>query len=207
MAKSLFGVTEWITRFAYINLLWIGFSILGLIVFGFFPATIAMFAVIRKWIRGEDDLPTFRTFWSVYKQEFLKGNLFGVIIFIILFIFYIDIQFMQLNAENWLNLIHIPIYLVMLFFTLMALYLVPVYVHYDISIFQVFKNAFLIMLINPIINVMVLISLAVTYYVMTFVPGLLFFFGGSIGAFLIMLGCHQAFQKIEQKKQKASEAN
>ncbi|MGY0702716.1 DUF624 domain-containing protein [Bacillus subtilis] len=43
---------EWIMRFAYTNLLWLFFTLLGLGVFGIMPATAALFAVMRKWIQG-----------------------------------------------------------------------------------------------------------------------------------------------------------
>ncbi len=55
----------WVTKFAYLNLLWIAFSLLGLGLFGLFPATAAMFAVVRKWINGEKDIPVFHVFLEV----------------------------------------------------------------------------------------------------------------------------------------------
>lgn len=38
--RGLYTVTEWIYRFAIVNLLWILFTIAGLVIFGFFPATL-----------------------------------------------------------------------------------------------------------------------------------------------------------------------
>lgn len=58
----------WITRFAYLNLLWIAFSLVGLGVVGFFPATAAMFAVVRKWVHGEKDIPVFQVFGKTIKR-------------------------------------------------------------------------------------------------------------------------------------------
>ncbi len=47
---------EWITKIAYLNLLWLGFTLLGLIIFGIFPATAATFTVARKWVTGYPDV-------------------------------------------------------------------------------------------------------------------------------------------------------
>lgn len=46
------------------------FTLLGLGVFGIMPATAALFAVMRKWIQGQDNVPVLKTFWQEYKGEF-----------------------------------------------------------------------------------------------------------------------------------------
>ncbi|WP_084028990.1 YesL family protein [Bacillus sp. J33] len=61
-------------RLVYLNLLWIAFSLLGIVLFGFFPATAAMFSVVRKWIMGETDVRVFKEFWQTYRKEFWKAN-------------------------------------------------------------------------------------------------------------------------------------
>ncbi|MEC0304686.1 DUF624 domain-containing protein, partial [Terribacillus saccharophilus] len=53
LSSSLYQLFEWITRFAYLNVLWILFTIAGGFIFGFFPSTIAMFTIIRDWLKGE----------------------------------------------------------------------------------------------------------------------------------------------------------
>ncbi|MFC4402738.1 YesL family protein [Gracilibacillus xinjiangensis] len=73
MRSLLFTAAEWISRFAYVNLLWIGFSLLGLVVFGFFPATAAMFALVRQWIMGNIDKPVFSSIWVTIKKNFSKA--------------------------------------------------------------------------------------------------------------------------------------
>lgn len=50
---TLYRYMDWGMRLAYINILWLGGIILGLGVVGFFPATVAMLSVIRKWSYGE----------------------------------------------------------------------------------------------------------------------------------------------------------
>ena len=63
----IYNVLEWITRFAYLNLLWILFSLAGGVIFGFFPATIAMFAIAREWLKGNRNT-NFNTFWKHYRE-------------------------------------------------------------------------------------------------------------------------------------------
>src|SRR5436190_181234 len=50
-SNAVYTFCDWIARLAYINLLWILFTLSGFVVFGFFPATIAMLATLRQFIR------------------------------------------------------------------------------------------------------------------------------------------------------------
>lgn len=196
--SGLYTLTEWITRFAYVNLLWIGFSLLGLVVLGIRPATLAMFTIIRKWLMGESEIPIFRTFWNSYKKEFLKSNGLGIVIVLLAYIIFIDLSYIKLDT-----IIQIPLYLIIFAIVMTILYIFPVYVHYNITFFQLFKNAFFIMMVNPLSSIMMLIGFAALFFVMKFLPALLFFFGGSLSAGIIMSSCYLAFQKIEKKQKEA----
>lgn len=200
-ANRAFAATEWITRFAYINLLWIGFTVLGLVVFGFFPATISMFAVIRKWLMGETDIPVFRTFWETYKSDFFRSNGLGLIIDIVAGLIVLDLVFMKNAGGSFINIIQIPIYLFMFAAVLTMLYLFPVYVHYELKLSQMIKNSFLMMLINPFENLVMMAGIVSIFFVVKFLPGLGFFFGGSLSAAVIMSACFIVFKKMDKKKQ------
>jgi uncharacterized membrane protein YesL len=199
--SGLYTLTEWITRFAYVNLLWIGFSLLGLVVFGISPATVAMFTIIRKWIMGDNEFPVFQTFWNSYKKEFLRGNRLGLIIALLAYIIFIDLNYIKLDT-----IIQIPLYLIIFAIVMTILYIFPVYVHYNVTFIQLFKNSFFIMMVNPLSSIMMLIGFVALFFVMKFLPALLFFFGGSLSAGIIMSSCYLAFQKIEKKLQKAKAA-
>src|SRR5690625_1006749 len=94
MTARLFRVCEIICKMAYVNVLWIIFTLFGLVAFGFFPSTVALFAVTRKWIMGEHSIPVFTTFWSVFRQEFFKSTWLGIGLFIIGYILYIDLAYL-----------------------------------------------------------------------------------------------------------------
>jgi uncharacterized membrane protein YesL len=196
--NGLYTLTEWITRFAYVNILWIGFSLLGLVVFGISPATVGMFTIIRKWIMGESDIPVFKTFWDSYKKEFLRSNGVGIVIALFAYIIFIDLNYIKLDT-----FIQIPLYLIIFAIIMTLLYIFPVYVHYNVTFFQLFKNAFFIMMVNPLSSIMMLVGFVALIFVMKFLPALLFFFGGSLSAGIIMSSCYLAFQKIEKKQKEA----
>lgn len=200
---KLYDITEWITKFAYLNFLWIIFTFLGLGFLGFFPSTTAMFTVVRKWIMKEESVPVFQTFWLAYKKDFVKAQLLGLLMVSIGLVIYLDLNYILANGTETLKLVNVPLFILVLILFMTMLYLFPVFVHFDLKTFAVLKNAFYIMLINPLLNVFMLIVLVVTYFVMFSIPGLSFFFGGSFVTSIIMAFSYLAFQTVEKKKQAA----
>ncbi|MEN1967780.1 DUF624 domain-containing protein [Lentibacillus sp. N15] len=193
--NAIYNALEWITKFAYLQLLWILFSLTGGIVLGFFPATVAMFSIIRQWIKGNADFPLLKTFWKYYKAEFWKSNLLGLFMVIVGAIIGMDIFYLKLNQSDW---IRIPLFAFMLIFILFVFYLFPVYVHYDMKVNRVIKNAFFIMLINPLHSLLIVICFISIYFIMRMLPALAFIFGGSIYAFITMWLCYHAFKRMER---------
>src|SRR5699024_2801656 len=107
----LFRLCEVVMRLAYVNLLWVLFTALGLGLFGIFPATVALFTVTRKWVMGDHDIPIFSTFWHTYRKEFFKSTLFGFILFVIGYIIYVDLVYLPTGdrKSTRLNSSHVSI--------------------------------------------------------------------------------------------------
>ena len=206
MKHSIFKLTEWVSRLALLNLLWIGFTLVGFVIFGFFPATVAMFSVIRQWLRGRTDLPLFRYYFQAFRAEFFKANGYGLLIMLLGLIVYADLIFLSVNPSPNRLLFQVPLYLFLLFASLTLLYLYPVYVHYKLDFFKIIKQAFLIMLIHPFQTIAMVLGIATTMLVMYFIPALIIFFSGSFTALIIMATCYHAFLKIEQKQKKISKS-
>lgn len=195
---GFYTVANWIMRLAYVNILWIAFTLVGIIILGFFPATTGMFSVIRKWVQGKSDIPIFPTFWSTYKKEFLKSNLLGFILSLIGYILYIDFTFLRQGVDGFLQFTYYPLLIVILLYMLVLLYVFPVFVHYEVNIFQVIKNAFLLMIMSPLITIMMIVGLVIAFYVMRALPGLTPFFTGSVLSYVIYWSVNFAFAKVEK---------
>lgn len=200
LANRAFAAAEWITKFAYVNLLWIGFSLAGLIVLGFFPATIAMFTIIRKWLKGETDIPVFRTFWGTWRKDFFRSNGLGLLVAATSGMIILNLVFIKNSGDSYTNVIQIPIYLFMFAAILTIFYLFPVYVHYELKLFQMVKNSFLMMLISPLENIVMIAGIIAVLVVVKFIPALGFFFGGSLAAAIIMAAGYLVFGKMERKR-------
>lgn len=190
-----YQMTEWITRFAYLNLLWVAFTLIGGVLLGFFPATIAMLAVTRQWLKGNTDQPMLKSFWQYYRKDFFKSNLLGLFIVILGVIIIADILYIQANNNEVLSWTFIPLFAFMLVFIMLLFYIFPTFVHYELKVGQVIKNATLIMLINPINTLFIFLCLVPLFFIMKILPALFFIFGGSSYAFITMWISLQAFNK------------
>lgn len=198
---GFYRISEWIMRFAYLNILWIAFTLLGLIVFGFTPATTSLFAIVRKWVQGKTDIPIFKTFWKNYKKEFFKSNLLGIIFFTFGYILFLDFQLVIESTNSVLQLTYIPLIVLIIVYILTLLYIFPVYAHYDVSIIYVLKNAFLIMLMRPLTTIIMIVGTGAVYLLIRFIPGLIPFFTVSLWAYIMMWSSHRVFKKLVQQQQ------
>ncbi|HET7616371.1 MAG TPA: DUF624 domain-containing protein, partial [Bacillales bacterium] len=103
--NTLIVVMEWLTRLAYINILWLLFTLAGLVVFGFGPATNAMFALMRKWLLyPEEDVPVWKTFYRIYRSEFVRSNVLTSIVFLLGVILYFDQAYFGASEKIWFQL-------------------------------------------------------------------------------------------------------
>jgi uncharacterized membrane protein YesL len=193
---KLLGICQWITRLAYINFLWLLFMILGLLLLGAAPATVAMFTIIRKWIKGESDLPVLPTFWKTYKKEFWKANSLGFIVAGISIILYLDWRLISSVQGSLYPILMGCLIGVVFLFLVVTIFIFPVYVQYEYKTLQYIKTAFLLGISYPLYT-MVMISAAICVVVISIFfngVGLLFF--GSGLSYVLMYISNLLFGKI-----------
>jgi uncharacterized membrane protein YesL len=185
---KLLGICQWITRLAYINLLWLLFMILGLFVLGAAPATVAMFTLIRKWIMGESDLSVFTTYWETYKKEFWKANSLGFILAGIGIILYLDWRLISSLQGSLYPILMGCLIGVVFLFLVITLFIFPVYVQYEYKTLQYIKTAFLLGISYPLYT-MVMISAAICVSAISiFFNGVgLLFFGSGLSLALMYI--------------------
>ncbi|GAA0374383.1 YesL family protein [Bacillus horti] len=192
---------EWIVRISLLNVLWVGFTLLGLVVFGIFPATVAMFTITRKWIQGDTELPIVKHFWTYYRQEFLKSNLLGLILILLGVILAIDLFFFR-SLEGMMGTIIFYIMVAVAFnYLVMLFYIIPVYVHYDLKLLQYIKNALIIGMSNPLHTFAMVLAIVFIYYLLQVVPAAFLFLSAAPLSLIVMHSTNGIFTKIAERKQ------
>ncbi len=69
--------SAWVIRLVFANLLWVAFTLLGLVVAGLFPATVALLTVLDRRVAGDYGVPTFTLFYRTYRAQFVRANGLG----------------------------------------------------------------------------------------------------------------------------------
>lgn len=138
---------------AYLNLLWIAFTLLGGVVFGLGPATVAAYTLARRRDRGEL-FPTATEFWRIFRQEFIRGS--ALVLPVVLVGFVLVANLAATEGALW----------VATFVALVALagigsYLVPLYVHYNLPLRAYLPKASLLALTRPAASVLLLSALTI----------------------------------------------
>ena len=201
---GFYNVLEWIMWLIYLNALWVFFTIIGLGLFGFFPATVSMFTIIRQLLLKEEK-SIFKTFLLTYKQEFFKANGIGLILAVIAYVLYMDLLFLDAIQGILYNLFQIGLIFISIIFLITVIYIFPVYVHFNLKFFQNFKHAFLIGIFSPLANLAIIIGFALLYYIYKWIPGLIPAFGLGLVSLLITVSVMFAFTRFEKRQQKLNE--
>ncbi|KAB8136770.1 YesL family protein [Gracilibacillus oryzae] len=193
---SVYRVSEWIARLIYVNVMWIVCTIIGLGILGLFPATSAMFAVTRRWVLGERDVPIFKLFWQYFKADFKKSNILGYIVTIVGVFIYVDFKFFQGITHPVYSLITM-IFMVLLFlYFTVTLYIFPIFVHYDMKVRDYIKYAFIIAIGRPVQTLAMLLGVIVVYLLYSHFPGIIPFVGASLLSFVLMQVSYFSFGKL-----------
>lgn len=228
---GLYKLTEWIMRIAGSNLLWLicgspfflfvlmkvslflsgvenwgadPITNIGMVLtapFLLFPATSALFSVVRKWVMGESDLSVTKVFFKGYKENYkqsMMGGIFYTILSLVMFFNY-DFYTKQMDNLQMIGII-IFVFLVILFVSLFNFF--SMVAHYHMSTFQIIKNAILLTMFKPIRALTTLICALVLAY-LTVRYGWLILFGlGSLTAFVAYFNFNAAYLKIQDKAEK-----
>ena len=192
-------ITTWMMKIAYLNILWLLFTIAGLFLFGLFPATAAMFSVIRNWFIGKSEVSIWTAFWGFFQKNFVKLNGFALLFYGFAYFLYYDFSFIQLNPGK-LDFLFPVLLLITLIFIITSIYFFPIYVHFDLKYFQYIKQSFLIAVVSPLETISIILSIIALYLIVTLLPGIIPLFTGSVLAYIITWLSFRAFERIKLKK-------
>lgn len=191
-------ICEWIINLALLNTLWILFTVLGLGMFGWAPATTALFSILRKQANEHSHFLMFQQYWKSYKQDFIQANLIGYLLILGMACLGISLNTLPVLNQT-LILILGTIFLMMMFLLgILFIFIFPVYAHYDTSIKGYFKAALLVGISNLHYIIIIITLLISMYMLFRIFPGLLLFFAISLPANYIMFFTSKILKKIEQ---------
>ncbi len=169
--------------------------------FTLFPATAALFAVVRKWVMGDPDVKIFSLFFRSYKENYKQSMIGGIFYVLLLVIMMVDYTVYMTQFKN-MQIIGIVmlILLIVLFVSLFNFF--SMIVHYHMNIRQIMKNAVLITIIRPFRVIATVLGSAVVLFIGSKYPALIFFFGGSLIAYWAFFNFYATFTKMQEQAER-----
>ncbi len=201
----MFEMSKWYIRvgtlafnLVLLNILWILFSFLGLFIVGFFPATAALFAVLKQMIMEDEDIAVFKLFFKKFKSEFVMSNLIGYITLIFGVVLYVDIRVLQQLDSGFLQLaLASATVVISIVYLLTLLYIFPIFVHFDMKLWQYPKHALILAIAKPFHTIFLLVLLALVVMLYMIIPALIFVFGMSLVAYVMTKIASYSFPRKE----------
>ena len=81
-AIPVLKVMEGLFLLIKLNVLMLLTTLLGVVIFGFFPSLNAAITVTKMWLAGESDKPFVKTYMESFKKNFLRSNMYGWLCFL-----------------------------------------------------------------------------------------------------------------------------
>lgn len=182
---------EVVIDFLLLNLLWLA---LCLPVITIYPATAALFGVVRGWVRDQES-GVFRAFFAYFKENFAQSLIVGIVWTVVGAILLVNLS---LAARMTSNVRLLSIMLtggVGVAYLLTTPYLFPVMVHYRTTWTGVIRNAFVIA-VNQLLLTLFALALLVVFAALTVLLPATILVTGSLAAYLLYLLCDHAFVRI-----------
>ncbi|MDY7220684.1 YesL family protein [Halalkalibacterium halodurans] len=194
------NVSRLIASFAYLNIVWLAFSAVGLFVFSFFPATAALFTIARKWVLGERHFPVARTYYESFKSYFFRANLYGWMMAVIGGVLYLNYQVMTVSGMD-VGPVIVFAYLTVVVIYLLALISLPVvFVHFQGAFLETFKKTLLFVIGRIHLSLLFLVIAGSVVYLSLTIPTLILFFSGSVLAYVLMWFFVRSMESLEKRR-------
>ena len=174
--SRLYRMANTATNYFLLSLLWLVISIPLVTIF---PATVALFGVMRVW-REEDREDILGPFFSTFRARFWQSLLIGIGWTAIGAVLGVDI----LASRRIAGAIAIPVLialgLVTLLYCQLSVYIFPIIGHMRVGVRGVIRNAFLITLSQPFLSLFAAVGIIIVGIAAYFVPFILLIVVGMI---------------------------
>lgn len=196
--KGFHSIFEWVIKLAYINILWILFTLIGLGLGGVGPATVSVFTVIRKYLRRETGFSIWKEFTQTYWRNFWRANQLMVVMIPLYIFIYMDFKFIRLLPNRFFidKVVFPGVFMLSILVLILTCYLFAVYVHFNLSFWTNFKLAIIIAGIFPLQTIIILLGLFVFSIIVFVFPAVSLFYLMSVPALIIQASALEGFRKV-----------
>ncbi|WP_226670779.1 YesL family protein [Metabacillus litoralis] len=196
MNNKLMNILNSIVDYFLLNLLWV---IASIPLFTLFPATAALFGVVRKRQLQKETDGVIKEYIKLFIENFKQS--FGISILWVLVAFFLYMDYSLIHPEQ--SFIQVFLYMILcvgtILFVSLTVYLFPIMVHFELSWKFLIRNAFFFTLMYPVLTILLLIIIIIGGYLIYIFPVAIFFIGSPV-SYIIYHLCQGTFNQIIAKK-------
>ncbi|MFX0561190.1 YesL family protein [Tepidibacillus infernus] len=195
--NRLFHTLNTIVDLFLLNLLWV-FASIPLITF--FPATAAMFGVVRRRILQKETEGIFKSFFKMLKENFKQSFVLSIFWSVLAIFLYFDYRHINPASSVVQLILYIILIIGILLFSSISIYLFPIMVHFELSWKLVIRNAFFFSLMNPVLTVLLLIIVGAGVTLLYIYPVSILIIGSLVASTVYYL-CQIWFNQLLNMKE------
>lgn len=194
--NRLYSALNTIVDLFVLNLLWV---ITMLPLFTFFPATVALFGLVRRRVLQKETEGIIKSFFQLYKENFKQSFGISIIWSAIALFLYFDYRMIDPSHSVGQLILYIILVIGILLFSSISIYLFPIMVHFELSGKYVIRNGFLFSIMNPVLTLLLLIIVVAATALFYFYPATIFIIG-SVAAYAVYYLCQLWFNQLLNMK-------
>lgn len=192
--SRFYSILVFVSNMFLLNMLWLIFC---LPIITIFPATAAMFGVVRQWINHKET-GVFQTFLRCFKENFKQSFLIQLV-WVLLAVSLVFDYSTSLKLGSFKTIIS-PILIVLgLFFMMGSTFLFPYMVQFKTTTQILFKNSFLLSISYFPFSLSICLILVLIALILYIFPVSMLIIG-SVGAYIIYLLSHIVFAKVSKRQ-------
>jgi uncharacterized membrane protein YesL len=195
MRRALMFIMEWLWRLLYLNAIWLLFS---LPIFTIIPATAAMFGVMDRLVREDQDETNFKVFFREFKRLFLKSYPLGLSIVIIGGFLVLDLLILRNADSSMTEIFRVAILAVSLLFLIAVSYSFPVFLRYQFPWYKTLFFSFMLGVRKPVITFLLSCGFLLILLLLLFVTGIGVLLVASLTALISTLSAHYILKSLPE---------
>ncbi|TDC06738.1 DUF624 domain-containing protein [Nonomuraea longispora] len=176
--------------------MWIAFTMLGGVLLGLGPATVAAYTVARRHARGESI--HWEDFWIVYRREFVRASLLVLPVAALAIVLVGNYLYLS-AAGPGMGTPRIATFAALIALAGVGAYVGPLYVHYDLPLWAYWPKATQLALMRPASSVLLLLVLSSIAYATAVLPVLAPVIGVGAWIYLNTWLCQRFFEENEAR--------
>ena len=176
---------NWVFTLAYVNVLWLLFTLAGAVVFTITPATVAMMSCIRRWKEDPSYTIRFDEYRERFKSEFREASRLNLYLLPVIAMLILNTGLL-LSSQAELPMMLMVMYIISVAFSaVMFMHVITVYVLLNKRSIQTVTASVLFGFSHPFHSTVSFLLVVLVFLLIFSTSGLALFFGVSLISYIL----------------------